>query len=421
MKIFSPETIEKIAKFRKIKRAYYSLIFLVILFCVSLPAELVFNDRPLAMKVDQKWYFPVLKDYTYKDFGGDSHLPISDYHGHRFDLTLKNQARIAKVDCMFGDDDEFVSKEKLLEESKHMETLFAQKKDKRDYFTYKKLGEPHNVEYVLWPLIGHSYRSSRVQPHLKRQTYAPPFVLDKKTKKFKSVGAKFEHYLGTDKHGKDILARLVYGFRISLFFGLALAFSGAVIGTLIGAIQGYFGGVVDLLGQRATEVWGSIPQLFVLMILSSFLTKAFFNLSEGLHYLMLFFILTLTAWMAIASYMRAEFLRSRNLEYVKAAKALGLSNFKIMMRHILPNSLTPIVTFLPFNISAGLLALVSLDFLGFGVKYPAPSLGELLAQGQENLSAWWIILPSFLVVAITLVLLTFIGEGVRHAFDPRKR
>ena len=227
-----------------------------------------------------------------------------------------------------------------------------------------------------------------------------------------------QHYLGTDKEGKDVLARIVYGFRISVIFGLCLALTETVLGCIIGAIQGYFGGLIDLFGQRLIEIWGSIPQLFLLIILSSFLANRA-ELTSFKLYLMLFGIINLTSWMGMATFMRAEFLKGRNLDYVKAARALGASNFKIMLKHILPNSLTPLVTFLPFAITSGILALVSLDFLALGVKYPSPSLGDLLKQGQDNLFALWIILPTFFILSFTLTLLTFIGDGIRNAFDPR--
>lgn len=196
-----------------------------------------------------------------------------------------------------------------------------------------------------------------------------------------------------------------------MIFGLSLAVTGTIIGCLLGGIQGYFGGWIDLIGQRLTEIWGSIPRLYILIILSSFLAPSA---------IILFFILNLTAWMGISAYIRAEFLKTRNLEYVKAARAMGVSNFEIMRRHILPNSLTPVITFFPFEVTAGILALVSLDFLNLGVPSPAPSMGELLAQGKSNLQAIWIILPTFAVLTTTLTLLTFVGEGIRNAFDPRK-
>jgi microcin C transport system permease protein len=219
------------------------------------------------------------------------------------------------------------------------------------------------------------------------------------------------HYLGTDDRGRDVLARLIYGFRISMIFGISLAIFGTLIGCLIGGIQGFFGGWVDLIGQRLTEIWGSIPRLYILIILSSFLVPSV---------LLLFVILNLTAWMGIGAYIRAEFLKIRNLEFVKAAKGMGVSNFKIMRRHILPNALTPVITFFPFEVTAGILALVSLDYLNLGVPSPAPSMGELLAQGKNNLHALWILLPTFTLLTVALTGLTFIGEGIRNAFDPRR-
>jgi microcin C transport system permease protein len=196
-----------------------------------------------------------------------------------------------------------------------------------------------------------------------------------------------------------------------MIFGISLAVFGTIFGCLIGGVQGFFGGLVDLLGQRLTEIWGSIPRLYILIILSSFLVPSV---------LLLFVILNLTAWMGIAAYIRAEFLKIRNLEFVKAAKGMGVSNFKIMRRHILPNALTPVITFFPFEVTAGILALVSLDYLNLGVPSPAPSMGELLAQGKNNLHALWILLPTFTLLTVALTGLTFIGEGVRNAFDPRR-
>ncbi|MGY8762590.1 MAG: ABC transporter permease subunit, partial [Nitrospinaceae bacterium] len=219
------------------------------------------------------------------------------------------------------------------------------------------------------------------------------------------------HYLGTDDRGRDVLARLVYGLRISMIFGISIAITGTLIGCLLGGTQGFFGGWVDLIGQRLTEIWGSIPRLYILIILSSFLVPSV---------LLLFLILNLTAWMGIAAYIRAEFLKIRNFEYVKSAKSMGVSNFKIMRKHILPNALTPVVTFFPFEVTAGILALVSLDFLNLGVPSPAPSIGELLAQGKTNLQAIWILLPTFIALTTALTLLTFVGEGIRNVFDPKR-
>ncbi len=220
-----------------------------------------------------------------------------------------------------------------------------------------------------------------------------------------------DNWLGTDDRGRDLLAQLVYGFRVSVLFALALTFVGTLLGVAAGAVQGFFGGKVDLAFQRFIEVWGSMPELYLLIIFSAILSP-----SLGL----LLVLLSLFGWMGLSDYVRAEFLRNRQLDYVKAARALGVPNRQIIWRHILPNSLTPVVTFLPFRMSAAILALTSLDFLGLGVPPGTPSLGELLSQGKNNIDAWWISLSTFGVLVLTLLLLTFMGDALRDALDPRK-
>lgn len=220
-----------------------------------------------------------------------------------------------------------------------------------------------------------------------------------------------DNWLGTDDRGRDLLAQLLYGFRVSVLFALALTFTGVVLGVLAGAIQGFFGGKTDLVFQRLIEIWGSMPELYLLIIFSAVLSP-----SIGL----LLALLSLFGWMGLSDYVRAEFLRNRQLDYVKAAQALGVGNGQIIWRHILPNSLTPVVTFLPFRMSAAILALTSLDFLGLGVPPGTPSLGELLSQGKNNIDAWWISLSTFAVLVVTLLLLTFMGDALRDALDPRK-
>ena len=219
------------------------------------------------------------------------------------------------------------------------------------------------------------------------------------------------NWLGTDDRGRDVLARLLYGFRISVLFALALTATGVLLGVLTGALQGFFVGKTDLVFQRFIEVWSAMPELYLLIIFS-----AVFDPSIAL----LLVLLSLFGWMGLSDYVRAEFLRNRQLDYVRAARALGLSNAAIIWRHVLPNSLTPVVTFLPFRMSGAILALTSLDFLGLGVPPGTPSLGELLAQGKNNLDAWWISLSTFAVLVLTLLLLTFMGDALRDALDPRK-
>jgi microcin C transport system permease protein len=220
-----------------------------------------------------------------------------------------------------------------------------------------------------------------------------------------------DNLFGTDDRGRDLLAQLIYGFRVSVLFALALTVIGVLLGVFTGAIQGFFGGKTDLAFQRFIEIWSSMPELYLLIIFS-----AVFAPSIGL----LLILLSLFGWMGLSDYVRAEFLRNRQLDYVRAARALGLSNWQIIWRHVLPNSLTPVVTFLPFRMSAAILALTSLDFLGLGVPPGTPSLGELLSQGKNNIDAWWISLSTFAVLVVTLLLLTFMGDALRDALDPRK-
>ncbi|SFN35739.1 microcin C transport system permease protein [Formivibrio citricus] len=263
--------------------------------------------------------------------------------------------------------------------------------DYLDPFIREQLSRPGN--WALFP--PNRYGANTINYFAPSPNPAPPSAVN---------------WLGTDDRGRDLLARLLYGFRVSVLFGLALTFAGSVLGVLIGGVQGYFGGRIDLAGQRLTEIWMSMPELYLLLIFA-----AIFEPSLSI----LLVIMTLFGWMGLADYVRAEFLRTRNLEYVTAARAMGLSDWQIIRRHVLPNSLTPVLTFLPFRMSAAVLALTSLDFLGLGVAGQYPSLGELLAQGKANLDAWWISLSAFAALVGMLLLLIFIGEGLRQAFDTR--
>ncbi|MFW2372338.1 MAG: ABC transporter permease [Gammaproteobacteria bacterium] len=251
-----------------------------------------------------------------------------------------------------------------------------------------------NGNWMLEPLNPHDYSSISYESHLPNP--APPSDFN---------------LLGTDDHGRDVLARLVYGFRLSILFAFALTIIGTAIGIIAGAIQGYFGGRTDLFFQRFIEVWGSMPELYLLIIFASI-----FQPSVTL----LIILLSMFGWMGLSDYVRAEFLKGRNLDYIKAARALGLRNRAIMFHHLLPNSLTPVITFLPFRISGAILALTSLDYLGLGVPPSTPSLGELLSQGKENISAWWLSFSTFFVLVGALMLLIFIGEALREAMDTRK-
>ena len=248
--------------------------------------------------------------------------------------------------------------------------------------------------WILWPPIPYSYDT--VLKGEGRTTLQPP---------------SRQHWLGTDDSGRDVLARLIYGFRISVLFGLALTVASTVIGIAAGAVQGYFGGVVDLVMQRFLEIWSSMPTLYLLIILASFIQPGFWVLLG---------IMLLFSWMALVGLVRAEFLRGRNFDYVRAARALGMMDARIMFRHILPNAMTASLTFLPFILAGSVTTLTSLDFLGFGLPVGSPSLGELLLQGKNNLNAPWLAFTGFFVIALMLSLLVFIGEAVRDAFNPRK-
>jgi microcin C transport system permease protein len=407
----------KLDVFKKDKRAYYSFIVLAFLFLMTLPAELICNVRPLILIVEGKAFFPIAFTYSEKDFGGV--LPSEpDYKSTRFLKILKGlpdePLTSAEGKNIFGlqiddfEDEEptfslglgdFADSEEVIAPKPEPTTAAGDRISPRE-------------SWVLWPPVRYDYQYIPTESKTGNVVLAAPYrTLTSDGKAHNESSWVDGHYLGTDDRGRDVLARLIYGFRISMLFGASLAITGTLIGCLIGGTQGYLGGWVDLSGQRMTEIWGSIPRLYILIILSSFLVPSV---------LLLFLILNLTAWMGIAAYIRAEFLKIRNFEFIKAAKSLGVSNFTIMRRHILPNAMTPVVTFFPFEVTAGILSLVSLDYLNLGVPSPAPSIGELLAQGKNNLQALWILVPTFIALTSAITLLTFVGEGIRNAFDPRK-
>lgn len=327
-------------RFKRNRRGYYSLILFIMLFGMSLAAELISNDSPLLVKYNEKLYFPIFVSYPEVIFGGD----------------------------------------------------FETETDYRDPYILNKLRESGN--FVLFPINKHSYNS--INQEIIGPVPSPPTM---------------DNFFGTDDRGRDVLARIIYGFRLSILFGLALTFTGTLVGIVAGAVQGYLGGRTDLIFQRFIEIWGAMPELYFLIIFASIFKPSI---------LLLLVLLSLFSWMGLSDYVRAEFLRGRNLEYVKAARALGVRNMTIMWRHLLPNGLTPVITFLPFRISAAILALTSLDFLGLGVPPSTPSLGELLAQGKGNIEAWWLSLSAFAVLVGMLILLIFIGEALRETYDPRK-
>jgi microcin C transport system permease protein len=327
-------------RFKHSRVGYASLWIFMILFGLSMCAELIANDKPLVVRYEGQFYFPIAKNQAETVFGGDFSTPT-----------------------------DFLDP------------------DIRQNIT-------SNGNWAIYPPIHYSYET-----------------LNYFSKVPNPAAPSWENWLGTDDRGRDVLARLIYGFRLSILFGLALTIVGVSVGIITGSLMGFFGGKFDLISQRLIEIWSAMPELYLLIIFASI-----FNPSVSL----LIILLAAFGWMGLSDYVRAEFFRNRALEYVRAARALGLTNVQIMWRHILPNSLTPVITFLPFRMSAAILSLTSLDFLGLGVPPGTPSLGELLSQGKGNLDAWWISLSTFVVLVATLLLLTFMGEALRDAFDSRK-
>jgi microcin C transport system permease protein len=335
----SPITRRRLALFRANRRGYWSLWIFLVLFGVSLFAEFIANDRPLLVKYERHFYFPVFANYPETTFGGEWET-WADYRDPYVQDLIKAKG------------------------------------------------------FMIWPLIPFDYRTTQLI--LPSPAPSPP------TK---------ENWLGTDGSARDVLARLIYGLRISVLFGLVLTLFSSVVGVAAGAVQGYFGGRIDLFFQRFIEIWTSVPTLYVIIIIAAVIKPSFWILLG---------ILLLFSWVALVGVVRAEFLRARNFDYVMAARALGLRNLTIMFKHLLPNAMVATITFMPFLLNGSITTLTSLDFLGFGLPPGSASLGELLQQGKNNLQAPWLGLTSFFVLAGMLSLLIFIGEAVRDAFDPRK-
>ncbi len=335
----SPLNARRVENFRRNKRGYWSLWLFLIIFVLSLGAELIANDKPILVSYDGGIYLPFMTAYPETTFGGE----------------------------------------------------FLTEADYRDPFVKDLINEKG---WIVWPPVRFSYDT--VNLGLPGPAPYQPTA---------------ENWLGTDDQGRDVLARTIYGFRISVIFGLLLTIASSIIGICVGATQGYFGGWTDLIGQRLIEIWTGMPQLYLLIILASVFVPSFW---------LLLGLLLLFQWVALVGVVRAEFLRTRNFDYVRAARALGAGDIKIMFRHILPNAMIATLTFMPFIMSGSVTALTSLDFLGFGLPPGSPSLGELLNQGKNNLHAPWLGITAFMILAVMLSLLVFIGEAVRDAFDPRK-
>ncbi|MGO8845101.1 MAG: ABC transporter permease [Methylocella sp.] len=360
----SPINQRRLANFKANKRGYWSFWIFLFFFVLSLFSEFIANDKPLLVVYKGEILLPILHDYPEEKFGG-----------------------------------------------------FLAQTDYRDRVIAKEI-EEHG--FMLWPPVRYSYRT--INRQLPVPAPSPPTWMLSEAQCAAAVLRIYKkpdgncrdlewNWLGTDDQGRDVLARLLYGFRLSILFGLTLAAISSVIGVAAGAVQGYFGGWTDLISQRLIEIWSSLPELYLLIIIASIIVPSFFVLLG---------ILLLFSWVRLVHVVRAECLRARNFEYVNAARALGLSNRAIIFKHVLPNATVATLTFIPFVLNSSITTLTALDFLGFGLPPGSPSLGELLLQGKSNLAAPWLGLTGFLVIAIMLSLLVFIGEAVRDAFDPRK-
>ncbi len=362
----SPLNQRRWRNFRRNGRAFWSLIIFSVLFGLSLFAEFIANDKPILVKYRGEFFTPVFNFYAETEFGGD--------------FQTEAIYRDPEVRCLIdsgGLDQCFDDPERIIEEI--------------DAGTFQADGFERG--WAIWPPIPYSYNTS-----VDRPGAAP-------------LPPNGQNLLGTDDTKRDVLARVIYGFRLSILFTLVVTGAASLIGVFAGAIQGYFGGWLDLIFQRIIEIWSATPSLYVIIIMFAVLGRSFW---------LLVILMILFSWTGLVGVVRAEFLRARNLEYVRAAKALGVGNMTIMFRHMLPNAMVAMLTFMPFIVTGTIAGLASLDFLGFGLPSSAPSLGELTLQAKQNLQAPWLAFTAFFTFAIMLSLLVFIFEGVRDAFDPRK-
>jgi microcin C transport system permease protein len=364
--LMSPLTQRRWSNFKANRRAYWSLVIFAVLFVVCLFAELVANDKPLLVSYKGSFYTPAFSFYTETDFGGEFETE-AEYPSPEVQCLIKSggleacldDPEAAFIDIADGDFD----------------------------------GQAVQSGWILWAPIPYSFNT------INYDVATAPSPPDTK------------HLLGTDDQTRDVLARIIYGFRISIIFALTVVGISSVLGVMAGAAQGYFGGITDLLFQRFVEIWSSMPLLYVIIILSAIFS---------MNFAILTFIVILFSWTGLVGLVRAEFLRARNFEYVRAARAMGVPDWKIMLRHLLPNAMVATLTFLPFAVTGAIGTLTALDFLGFGLPPSYPSLGELALQAKNNLQAPWLAFAAFLTISTMLSLLVFIFEGVRDAFDPRK-
>lgn len=365
--VLSPLNQRRWRNFRANGRAFWSMVLFVALFGVTLFAEFIANDKPLLVNFRGGYYMPILRFYPETTFGGD--------------FNTEAAFRDAEVQCLITSG----GHEACWDDP---ETYLAEARDKGTID-----GQPIERGWMIWPPIPYSYDTINNLPG------AAPSAPDA------------QHWLGTDDTARDVLARVIYGFRLSVGFALMVTLTTSILGIMAGAVQGYFGGLTDLVFQRIIEIWGSTPSLYVIIIVAAIWQMNFW---------LLVILTTLFGWTALVGVVRAEFLRARNFEYVRAARALGVKDRVIMFRHVLPNAMVATLTMLPFIITGSVGTLASLDFLGFGLPASAPSLGELSLQAKQNLQAPWLAFAAFTTYAVMLSLMVFIFEGVRDAFDPRK-
>ncbi len=378
----SPLLIKRIKKFRSFKRGYYSLLIIGITYLLSFFAEFIINGKALLVEFDGKKFITLYSDVSLKkDIFAKAIKAKEDYLEYKSYLG---------VDTLEGKNERLVWLKTKYELYDRIKKDFDNHRELKNIFKGQKRGD--------WVLL---------TPY----PYGPnENLLDELGDRNPPTAPDGQHFLGTDDRGRDVLARLVYGFRIYMTFALLLTLTSYIIGIFFGAILGYYGGKVDFLGLRFIEIWASIPFLFTVMVISSIMIP---------NFTILIIILSLFYWISMARYIRAEFLREKSNDYVQAALAVGVSDRKIILSHILPNSLTPVISFLPFTIISGIAVLASLDFLGFGLPEPTPSWGQLLSQGISNLSSWWLTLSPMAAMFFTLILIAFIGEAVREALDPK--
>lgn len=358
----------RLATFRANRRAFWSLWIFLAIFLITLFAEFVANDKPLLVKFQGEYYTPVLDFYSEADFGGEFQTQ-AEYHAPEVLCLIKTGGLDTCLDDPEG----------ILEEAETTGTADGE-----------AITQPG---WILWPIIPYAYNT------INYGVRAAPSAPDA------------NHWLGTDDQTRDVVARVIYGFRISVLFALVVALISSFIGIMAGAFQGYFGGWVDLFFQRIVEIWSNMPSLYIIIILSAIFTMNFWLLT---------LLIAFFSWTSLVGVVRAEFLRARNFEYVRAARALGVRDGKIMFRHLLPNAMVATLTLMPFIITGAIGGLAALDFLGLGLPPSYPSLGELALQGKNRLNAPWLGFTAFFTFAIMLSLLVFIFEGVRDAFDPRK-